>query len=342
MTSKAYTRATRMAATFLAKMNGADAAATAFGIDPRTLRSWLQTVEIPDDQWTAIRDVLLARGAEMAALGKTAGLPAVLTGAGISDRNVRYGVLIARREARRTEDENPARTIEEQRTTAWDEVFLWSGLSEDASEYLRHARRVLVEYLDGQDDEFERPPTDDEMTAVRLGMDLWLRRIADTSASESSLSLRRSIEPDADTLSIDQYRSLLEELRAQVEQVAVGYARRMVAGHVVTRHNEHGRTMYRIVDEKGRSVLHASYLPSVYDEHTILIEGAEPRLGSADDVSGAPLEPKERAEDIHPVAERPALPATPVPARPAPVPMVVDTGSSDHDRGWYAYERRDQ
>ena len=48
--------------------------------------------------------MLLARGAEMAALGKTAGLPAVLTGAGISDRNVRYGQLIARREARRSDE----------------------------------------------------------------------------------------------------------------------------------------------------------------------------------------------------------------------------------------------
>jgi hypothetical protein len=75
MTSKAYTRATRTAAGFLAKLNRADAAATAFGIDPRTVRSSLTTVEIPDDKWTAIRDVLLARGAEMAALGKTAGLP---------------------------------------------------------------------------------------------------------------------------------------------------------------------------------------------------------------------------------------------------------------------------
>ena len=41
----------------------------------------------------------------MAARGDIRGLPAILTGAGIAERNVRYATLIARHEARRVEAE---------------------------------------------------------------------------------------------------------------------------------------------------------------------------------------------------------------------------------------------
>jgi hypothetical protein len=102
-----YSRPQRLAAVFLARQSGADAAAQAFELDPRTVRSWMDTVELPDDQWEAIQAVLLARGGELTARGETRGLVATLTAAGISSRNVRYAKLISRREARRAEEEAP-------------------------------------------------------------------------------------------------------------------------------------------------------------------------------------------------------------------------------------------
>lgn len=107
MPGKAHSRATRLGAALLARLAGVDAAAAAFRVDPRTIRGWLGQGEVPADEWTAIRDVLRARGAEMAAKGETRGLVALLTAAGISDRNVRYGELIARREARREAEQEP-------------------------------------------------------------------------------------------------------------------------------------------------------------------------------------------------------------------------------------------
>lgn len=88
--SKAYTYAQRLAAAFLARLNGSESAATAFAIDPRTVRSWQQQVPVPDDAWEAIQAVLQARAADMAAQGETRGLVQTLTGAGIASRNVRY------------------------------------------------------------------------------------------------------------------------------------------------------------------------------------------------------------------------------------------------------------
>jgi hypothetical protein len=104
---KRHSDATKLAAVFLAQQSSVDGAAEALGIDPRTIRGWLETVELPADRWTAIRDVLQARAGEMAAKGETRGLVQTLTGAGIADRNVRYSTLIARREARRAEAEKP-------------------------------------------------------------------------------------------------------------------------------------------------------------------------------------------------------------------------------------------
>ena len=97
-----------MGATVLARLAGIDTAVDTFGIDRRTVRGWVKGEPPPDDQWTAVRDVLLARGAELAAKGETKGLVQTLTAAGISERNVRYGQLIARREARREQADAPA------------------------------------------------------------------------------------------------------------------------------------------------------------------------------------------------------------------------------------------
>ena len=206
-------------------------------------------------------------------------------------------------------------------------MFDWKAFSDDAAEYLRDARRTLIAYLHGQDDEDEPAPTESETAAVRFGMDLWMRRAADTNSTEHSPQWRSEMTPNEDTLSIEQYRTLLQELLAEVERTATGYARRRVAGHIVTRYTAHGREMYRIVDEKGHSVLNASYLPSVYDQHAVLIRGPESRIDAA--------EPTTVPEPPPP----PRLPAAPVSPRPMAEPMVLDSGSSAyHDRGWHPWD----
>lgn len=110
---KSYTEADKLAAVFLAQQAGVEAAATALGIDPRSVRDWSKTITLPDDQWTAIRDVLIARGSVMAAKGTTTGLAATLTGAGIAERNVRYGQLIARREGRKADTDADTEAAEQ-------------------------------------------------------------------------------------------------------------------------------------------------------------------------------------------------------------------------------------
>lgn len=106
MPAKAHSKAIRLSAVFLGRLASAEVAGKVLGVDYRTVQSWMQASELPADDWTAVRDVLLTRGAEMAAKGETRGLVQTLTAAGISDRNVRYATLIARREARR-EAEQP-------------------------------------------------------------------------------------------------------------------------------------------------------------------------------------------------------------------------------------------
>lgn len=123
MPPRTHSRATRLAAAFLAQQTSTEVAGKAFGVDKRTVQRWLDAGDIPDDAWTAIRDVLLARGAEMAARGETKGIVQVLTAAGISERNVRYGMLIARREARHAVPEH------EQRRAA--RAAIWAALPDD-------------------------------------------------------------------------------------------------------------------------------------------------------------------------------------------------------------------
>jgi hypothetical protein len=121
MSGKAHSKATKLAATFLARLSSADVAAAAFRVDVQTVRRWQAGGDAPpDDTWTAVRDVLLTRGAEMAARGDTRGLVQTLTAAGISDRNVRYGDLIRRREARREAEPGLAADSEPAWVTALD------------------------------------------------------------------------------------------------------------------------------------------------------------------------------------------------------------------------------
>lgn len=110
MPGKHHSRATKLAATFLARLASPEVAAATFRVDVRTVRDWQAgSVELPEDQWEAIEAVLLARGGEKAASGETAGLVQTLTGAGIAARNRRYATLIARREARREGEQQPAK-----------------------------------------------------------------------------------------------------------------------------------------------------------------------------------------------------------------------------------------
>lgn len=292
-------------------LHGVDAASERFGVDGRTLKRW---AEREPSGWQREEEVNRLLMIEKRIAGKVNYRDAVV-GAGIATDKLWRQADRDARDARREGEPEPDRTIEQQRLALWDEVFLWSALSEDATEYLRDARRALVDYIDGKDDGYEHPPTEGELAAVRLGIDVWMRRSADTGSEPSLLGLRHELRPDADTLTIEQYRSLLDELRANVERIATGYAKRRIAGHVVTRHTELGRHMFKIVDERGRSVLHASFLPEVYNEHAILIDGPEPRLGSAELVPEPPPPPLEPA--------RPRL----SPSRPTP--MAIDVGGRD-------------
>lgn len=98
MPGRTYSIAQKLAGAVLAKLKGADAAATELNTDRRTIRRWLAAA--PDDGWTLARDLAQARLQEQLATGRVT--PAQLaTIAGISERNVRYGELLRQREARR-------------------------------------------------------------------------------------------------------------------------------------------------------------------------------------------------------------------------------------------------
>lgn len=320
---RAHTRATRMAATFLAKQNGADAAATAFGIDPRTVRSWLQTVEIPDDQWTAIRDVLLARGAEMAALGKTAGLPAVLTGAGISDRNVRYGQLIARREAGRAGETcdcvlppawvpelHPKAGTPEHAAAVW--AIAAAKMSEPRRHFMDSLRPLLARYIDHMDGDGGLDiPEAREATAAALagvpadgvgGLQAWIEGLDD-----ETLAARQALVDAAHTAYRDAIQGELQRRAYDEATAAAEYdARKAVEG----------------LDP---------------DNQRQLRDWALDKLGETD---SAPVSAQEPIEPPAPTPEPTPLPTDRV-QRPRPVPMVMDVGREDHDRGWSEYERRD-
>lgn len=96
-----YTRTQKLAAVVLARHSSSEQAAKAFDLEERTVQRWEATFEVPDDQWTALEELLLSRASEMSAKGQTQGLVATLTAAGISGRNRHYRQLIARREAQR-------------------------------------------------------------------------------------------------------------------------------------------------------------------------------------------------------------------------------------------------
>jgi hypothetical protein len=131
MPGKRHPRSVKLAAVFLTRQSGIEAAAKTFGVDPRTIEAWTASGDLPQDEWTAIRDVLRARAGEMAAKGETSGLVATMTAAGIADRNVRYTTLIARREARRDPEAETERSVDDPVRAALDR------LSPAAREHLR-------------------------------------------------------------------------------------------------------------------------------------------------------------------------------------------------------------
>jgi hypothetical protein len=105
--SRKHTRAAKLAAVVLARHSTLDEAASTFGIAKRSLARWMATLDVPDDEWEAIEQTLLARASEMTARGEVRGLVQTLTGAGIASRNARNRELIARREARREAEQQP-------------------------------------------------------------------------------------------------------------------------------------------------------------------------------------------------------------------------------------------
>lgn len=174
MPARHHSRATRLAATFLARLASPEVAATTFRVDVRTVRGWQAgSVELPDDEWTAIRDVLRARGAEMAAKGDVKGLVQTLTAAGISDRNVRYGELIARREARRAGEQGEQEQPDPVRAAVL-------ALSADRQRFLRDALHLEIATRNAAEDPTlnagaDPSPSDDEAEARLLA---WIAEVA--------------------------------------------------------------------------------------------------------------------------------------------------------------------
>lgn len=101
MAGRVYSRVQQLAGAALARLKGADAAASELSTDKRTVRRWL--AKAPEG-WELTRDLAHARLQEQLASGKLNAVT-LATVAGIGDRNLRYGELIRRREARRAEEQ---------------------------------------------------------------------------------------------------------------------------------------------------------------------------------------------------------------------------------------------
>ena len=332
----AYSHATRLAATFLAKLNGADAAATAFGIDPRTVRSWMGTVEVPDDSWTAIRDVLLARGAEMAALGKTAGLPAILTGAGISDRNVRYGQLIARREARR--EDTATETLPQRRRKAWH-LFEYPNSGTERVAVVEEDEHRLRKYMHCAI----------ETTAESIRAELSRRAYAETTPREGEEPYRAEREGFGDLHMLElgiwvQLRKLVDVSEQDMSELAG-----MVMGAVPTDVPADLAVPTEAMTDDEYAAWLAKLRPlciAKAQEWWPTYQEAQEKLREA--VAQAAREDAEEREQQHTPVPEPTELSEPAPTpirrasrAPEPAPMLIDVGSSDHDRGWQPYERRD-
>lgn len=106
---KRHTDATKLSAIVLVKHAGAsvDDAAATLGVTPKAVREWI-AADVPGDAWGDLERLFLAKAADRGGRDDTRGLPQLLTAAGIAARNVRYGQLIARREARKAEEAKAA------------------------------------------------------------------------------------------------------------------------------------------------------------------------------------------------------------------------------------------
>jgi hypothetical protein len=100
-----HSKAVKLAATVLARLAGEQAASDAFGIDRRTIRGWVKHEDVPADSWAALDDLAGAQLLEKVARGQVTNATTLATVRGIASRNRRYAEVIARREARREEEQ---------------------------------------------------------------------------------------------------------------------------------------------------------------------------------------------------------------------------------------------
>lgn len=196
---KAHSRATKLAATFLARLSSADVAAATFRVDVQTVRRWQAGGDVPEDTWTAVRDVLLTRGAEMAAKGDVKGLVQTLTAAGISERNVRYGELLRQREARRTAD---------QATEEPEPVDPWRVAIHELSDSRQRLLRDVLD-LQLQDLEREDPParTQEESNTAFLEFIEKLAAMPDDEVEAESQRVRAQLDAMFETQMAEAQRS---------------------------------------------------------------------------------------------------------------------------------------
>lgn len=195
MPNRAHSKATRLAATFLARLTSADVAASTFRLDVKTVRAWQAgAVELPDDQWQAIETVLLTRGAEMAARGQTTGLVATLTAAGISSRNTRYQQLIERREARRAGEQVTPETAPSSPFQA-----AIDNLSDQQQRLVRDLIELTLLQHEGEE---EQPPPQTE-AEQEAGFLAWLARIAALTPEEVAAE-RTAVSAELDKVEAQQ------------------------------------------------------------------------------------------------------------------------------------------
>jgi hypothetical protein len=201
-------QARRLAGVALARIIGVKAAARALGVDPRSVSSWLDAnadADHDEQAWQAAQALAQERMLAGLTKGDARGLTAWATAAGIASRNVRYAQLIARREQRRSaEQEQPAESEPPWRSKV------------DAMSWERHRlMSALIDLADAQrTDEQTREMSEDEANAA---MEAWVDGIAALS------------EDEAERATVDAERELSElEAKAAAESRQLAQQRRTI------------------------------------------------------------------------------------------------------------------
>jgi hypothetical protein len=184
--------AQKLAGAVLARLKGADAAATELQTDRRTIRRWLAAA--PDDGWTLARDLAQARLQEQLATGKV-NAAQLATVAGIAERNVRYGELLRQREARRQGEQameqpqaNPIRdaidTLDDRR----------QRLMRDALDLEVQTRSLAEARGESRPEPDPEPMTEEDGDSTLLEWIAWLAAMSDEAVEAEDKEVRAKLK----------------------------------------------------------------------------------------------------------------------------------------------------